>query len=722
MNDIIQVEDRYYIAVSSTYADDKIRVLNHCDTFGIFSRRGDIKQVGDGVQGIYHNGTRYISDMELHIDGLVPLFLSSSVKDKNEILSVDMTNPLLEKDGVRVEKDTIYIGRSKFLRNNACVEQVRLINYGSDTVCFDLSLSFNADFRDIFEIRGIKRAARGEIYEIKHLADNRLRISYVGLDKKKRITEVVFSIKPDSWEGHNRATFKIMLEAHRQLYFDYTIHFLADTETGAYMNYEASRQSLEEELNTSGKKIAAITTSNEQFNQWLGRSRADFLSLLADTKYGKYPYAGVPWYNTAFGRDGIITALQVLWIAPGIAKDVLLFLAATQATEHDAYSDAEPGKIVHEIREGEMVELKEVPFKRYYGSVDSTPLFVVLAGAYYRRTGDLATVRQIWRNVEAALSWIDNYGDHDRDGFTDYQHKSENGLVNQGWKDSVDSISHENGDLAQPPVALCEVQGYVYEAKRSAAMLSLAMGMNEKAAELEQQAADLKTRFNESFWDEDLGAYAIALDGQKKKCRVVASNMGHCLWSGIAEPGKATKIAARLMQPDMYNGWGIRTLSGAEKRYNPMSYHNGSVWPHDVSLIAKGFANFGFRNEAMQLTSALFAASLFIDWQRLPELFCGFDRRSGQGPTRYPVACSPQAWSVASVFMLMEACMNVTIDGLGKKVNFGKACLPEGIDKIELRQLPLDEYYADITVSYENGIPSIKTKDFPESWQIAFDA
>lgn len=724
MSDIIEVENKFYISVNSTYADDRVRVLNHVDTFGIFDRWGDIKQLGEEVQGIYHNGMRYISELEFRINDQRPLLLSSSVKEENEILSVDLTNPniLMPNNSVHIPKGMLYIGRSKFIRNKACFEQVRLNNYGHTTYEFELSIAFNADFRDIFEVRGIKREKRGEVYEIRHAPDNNIIISYMGLDNVKRCTKVHFSHKPDSWERHNKAIFRINIQPQEQVLLEYALFFMTGDEDSNHTNYDLARRQVEEEMHQMSKLSASFSTSNQLFTQWIERSQYDLRSLLAHTEYGLYPYAGVPWYNTAFGRDGIITAMQTLWAAPDIARDVLRFLAATQATAEDAYRDAEPGKIIHEMRGGEMVELKEVPFKQYYGTVDATPLFIMLAGAYYRRTGDLELIKDIWPNIEAALEWIDTYGDMDGDGFVDYHHKSVNGLFNQGWKDSYDSISHSNGELAAPPIALCEVQGYVYNAKLKAAMLAGVLGDKAKAERLQQQAEDLKRRFNEQYWDEELQCFVIALDGEKQPCRIVSSNAGQCLFTGIADDDKARKLARRLMQADMFTGWGVRTLSSKEQRYNPMSYHNGSVWPHDVALITMGFARYGLQAEALQLTSALFDASLFIELQRLPELFCGFERRSGEGPTDYPVACSPQAWSVAAVFMLLEACIHVDVVATERTIYFRRPVLPEGVETLEVSSLQLGTgLSAHVVLSLKDGAIQLDVRHCPSNWQVVME-
>src|SRR5690606_2261305 len=426
----------------------------------------------------------------------------------------------------------------------------------------------------------------------------------------------------------------------------------------------------------SRRLFADLISVNSQFNHWINRSEIDLISLLAETPHGKYPYAGVPWYNTPFGRDGIITAIETLWLAPEISKDVLLFLARNQADALIPEQDAEPGKILHEARNSEMANTGEVPFKQYYGTIDATPLFIMLAGMYYERTADIELIKAIWPNIKSALHWIDNYGDLDGDGFVEYKFKAKNGLTNQGWKDSFDAVMHKDGRLADPPIALCEVQGYVFSAKKHAAKLARVLNDEALSIRLDREAEKLKQIFNEKFWDDELNCYVLALDGEKKPCRVVSSNAGQCLFTGIADYDKAAKLAEVLLSNDMFTGWGIRTLSSAEARFNPMSYHNGSVWPHDNALIAYGLSLYGFTEHSLKIMEALFDSSLYIDLQRLPELFCGFKRRPNEGPTAYPVACSPQAWSVAVVFMLLQACFRIDVNALTKTITFNKPVLP----------------------------------------------
>jgi glycogen debranching enzyme len=448
----------------------------------------------------------------------------------------------------------------------------------------------------------------------------------------------------------------------------------------------------------NSRDLAAVDSSNSLFNEVVCRSIADLGMLTTVTPQGRYPYAGIPWYSTTFGRDGLLTALQMLWLDPGMAQGVLRRLAAYQATDNDPDADAQPGKILHEMRNGEMATLHEVPFGLYYGSVDATPLFVMLAGLYAERTGDDDTIATLWPAIEAAIAWIDGPGDPDRDGFIEYQRASDQGLVNQGWKDSQDAIFHADGSLAQGPIALAEVQGYVYSAKLLAARCVARLGKLERARSLAEEANLLATRFNESFWIDELGTYALALDGDKQPCRVLSSNAGQVLFTGIAPRERAIKVADTLMRPSFFSGWGIRTIAKTESRYNPMSYHNGSIWPHDNALIALGLSRYDQSQSVERLFSGLFEAATYMEMRRLPELFCGFQRSRRRGPTLYPVACAPQAWASATPFTLLEASLGLEFDPFANEIRLRNPRLPAFLDWVVLRNVQLGASSVDIKV------------------------
>ena len=717
----LALESKYHIPADSVSWDDRTQVINHYDTFGIFDRWGDIHPHGRNAQGIFHQGTRFINRLELRINKTKPLLLSSSIKQENEVLSVDITNADL--NDCNIKENTIHIGREQFIRNGIYYEETNISNYSAANCEFDLSFSFGSDFRDIFEIRGMQRNIVPNKPELQSLG-NKIAFNYLGLDDIWRQTEIIFKERNDYTIRGNAVWFHVKLSPNQKQKIEYAIYFKSEEHT---INSQSDdgvphlgniKESIREDLQKTKALFAYINTSNEDFNNWLTRSRADLQSLLAETVYGKYPYAGVPWYNTAFGRDGIITAMEVLWMAPQIGRDVLLFLAGMQSHEMDPANDAEPGKIVHEIRSGEMANTGEVPFKKYYGTIDATPLFLMLAGMYYQQTADVETIKKIWPQIKDAINWIDNYGDIDGDGFVEYKVKSEKGLTNQGWKDSHDSIMYANGELCKPPIALCEVQGYVYAAKKYASIIAKALGEKEYADTLEAEACSLKKLFNEKFWDEELGAYVLALDGDKNPCSVLASNAGHCLFTGIAEQSMAERMAKQFVGKEMFSGWGVRTLAANEIRYNPMSYHNGSVWPHDNALIASGMAKYGFQNEAMKILQGMFDASMFIEMRRLPELFCGFDRRPNEGPTSYPVACSPQAWAVGAVFMLLQACLQIEINAIAKLIVFNRPQLPTYIEKIIIKNIRLGEDYLHFELykhEYDVGFHIIHK---PNDWEL----
>jgi glycogen debranching enzyme len=450
-------------------------------------------------------------------------------------------------------------------------------------------------------------------------------------------------------------------------------------------------------------QTASIESSNPELDSVLKKASADLRLLTTNTAEGPYPYAGTPWYSTTFGRDALITALQILWLDPSLARGVLRRLARYQAQDFDAEADAQPGKILHEMRGGEMAALREIPFGLYYGSVDSTPLFIVVAGAYIAATGDMAFLGEIWPSILRALEWIDGPGDPDHDGFVEYARETERGLSNQGWKDSHDAIFYRDGNLASGPIALVEVQGYVYAAKIAAARMASELGLEATAADLLQQAAALQKKFERHFWCEDTGFYAIALDGEKKPVRTRSSNAGHALCTGIADEDRARSVIEQILKPDFFSGWGIRTIATTESRYNPMSYHNGSIWPHDNSMIAAGFARYGCKKTIGTVFDGLLDAALTMDQHRLPELFCGFRRRSGRAPVLYPVACSPQAWSSGALFHILSSMLGLNIDAATRTLTLNAPYLPPRAGTISIKNIRIGEGSADFILSNKSG-------------------
>jgi glycogen debranching enzyme len=682
--------------------DSQPQTLKSGDTFGVFDRFGDIAAETDGAEGLFFRDTRHLSRLTLSICARRPVLLSSALRDDNGTLSCDLTNPdLLDEkaDGreVLLEHDLIHIRRTKFILNDICFERLALRNFSGRPELIRLDIAFAADFADVFEVRGMTRDKRGIHYPAKVGSDT-ISLAYNGLDQQRRETRIRFWPAPAALDA-NCASFELTLEPRGRAVVFVEVNCAPSAEPlDPPQLFRRSLLASRRNFRNASRRAPRITTSNDIFNESVHRAAADLYTLNTDLADGPYPYAGIPWFSTVFGRDGIITALQTLWFDPAIARGVLGHLAAHQAESVDAKTDAEPGKILHEMRRCEMANTGEVPFGQYYGSIDSTPLFIMLAGAYLKRTGDSGFIKRLWPHIIAALGWIDNSGDRDGDGFVEYFRATENGLVNQGWKDSFDSVFHADGTLARGPIALVEVQAYVYGAKLAAADMARIVGDDGLAARLNDEAKKLRAAFDAAFWDEDLGTYVLALDGDKRPCRVRASNAGHALFTGIALPERAVHVVNTLMSRDSFSGWGIRTIAAGEARYNPISYHNGSVWPHDNALIAHGFAQYGFRHEAAQVLTGLFGASTFIDLRRLPELFCGFLRTPGQGPTFYPLACSPQAWSATAILSLLQNCLGLGFNIERRQVEFRHPILPAFLHEVTLRGLSLADARIDVAL------------------------
>ena len=699
-------ETPFYIAATQQPATRPPRTLKYGDTFVVLDSRGDIATTSGGSAGLFHRDTRYLSRLELLVNAAHPLLLGSNLRDDNSAFSVDLTNPdLMADQRVVLERDTVHILRTMFLWRGTAYQRLAVRNYGETTVRLQVSILFDNDFADLFEVRGAHRERRGTA-TAKLNGDDQVLLVYQGLDNKVRRTGLTFD-PPPARLTTGAAVYDVEIErgATQSLYLAVSCDAVDARPPPFRGGFIAARR----ELRKATRQQTSVETSNDRFNEMLCRSAADLAMLMTDTPQGRYPYAGIPWFSTTFGRDGLITALQMLWWSPDVARGVLRRLAVYQAKGTDPLADAEPGKILHEMRGGEMAALREVPFGLYYGSVDSTPLFVLLAGLYAERTGDLQTVAELWPAIEAALGWIDGPGDPDGDGFVEYARANEQGLVNQGWKDSHDAIFHADGRLAEGPIALAEVQGYVYAAKRMAAQCARRMGNYAKARQLDAEAGRLATRFESAFWCPDIDTYALALDGAKVPCRVRTSNAGQVLFTGIATPEHAACVAKGLLQTRFFSGWGIRTVAVGEARYNPMSYHNGSIWPHDNALIALGLAHYEHKQAIETLFEGLFNAGAYMDHRRLPELFCGFQLHKGQGPTLYPVACSPQAWASATPFTLLAASLGLQFDPFKGEIRLCNPRLPPFLDEVLLRDLRLGSASVDLRVRRHQNTVSLDT-------------
>jgi glycogen debranching enzyme len=691
---------QFFIPAAASLQERRPRTLKHGDTFAVFDHNGDALSAPGSPEGLFHRDTRYLSHLYLSINGKRPMLLSSTLRDDNATLTCDLTNPdFFDKNGKLIlEHDLIHLRRSRFLWKASCYERLSVKSYDERPQHIRLEIAFATDFADLFEVRGTVRARKG-----RHLPavieQGSILLSYIGLDSKKRLTRLSFDPQPDEL-GNDVVVYDLDLAPHesRSLFIEISCGQTVKADKAGHRSFFSALRDARRALRAASSRAASIETSNEIFNEVARRSVSDLYMLMTDKPEGPYPYAGIPWFSTVFGRDALITALQTLWLDPEIARGVLCHLAANQATEVDPASDAEPGKILHEVRCGEMAELGEVPFRRYYGSVDSTPLFLILAGEYLKRTDDLVTINRLLPRIEAALRWVDEYGDRDGDGFVEYGRQTEEGLINQAWKDSHDSVFHADGTLARGPIAIAEVQAYVYGAWLSAAEIFRRLNRPEQVTHFLARAEGLRRAFDAAFFDEELSTYVLALDRYKRPCRVRSSNAGHALFTGIAYPERARLVARTLMSASSFCGWGVRTIAASEARYNPMSYHNGSVWPHDNALIASGLARYGYRPEAARIFEGLFACSTYIELRRLPELFCGMTSRRAQGPTFYPVACSPQSWAAAAPLSLLQSCLGLEFDPHALQISFNEPQLPAFLDEVTLRHLMIGTGSSDIAI------------------------
>ena len=675
----------------------RLYALKHGDSFLVADAFGDIVGTGDGF---FRDDTRVLSRFTFRLGGKAPSLLAATMSQDNVFFFSNMTNrPLPPLGEESMPEGVIHIERARIIWNDRMYERITVTNYSERATTIPISLGFGADFYDMFEVRGIKRMARGRTHA-PVVRDESVELRYEGLDNVARSSVISFSQKPQRLTV-DQAEFRIALAKKGQEKIFLEVGPALE-EAPSRARFRAAVARARWSMRRRRRRGATLRSSGRLFNDWINKSHADLALLTTELETGPYPYAGVPWFSTAFGRDAIITALQVLWLDPSLARGVLRFLARNQATQTSDFQDAAPGKILHEIRKGEMTAVGELPFAKNYGSVDSTPLFVMLACAYADRTGDEALIDELWPALLSAMRWIDGAGDVNRDGFVDYTANAFRGLTNQGWKDSVDSIFYRDGSFPQSPIAVVEVQGYVFAALNGMSELAARRGEGEMAALWGEQAERLRSKFEERFWMPQQNYYGIALDGQGQLCEVRGSNPGHVLFSGLAAPDRARHVIDQLMAPAFHSGWGVRTLASNEVRFNPMSYHNGSVWPHDTAICAAGMARYGEREGVVRLLSDLFEAAARFD-MRLPELYCGFARSPGEPPTAYPVACLPQAWAAGSIFMMLQACLGLSISGWRNEVRVERPHLPIGIDHLSLQGLKVGAHSVDLTFQRINN-------------------
>jgi len=676
-------------AVSVPISEDSTRLLatKEGEMFLYADEEGNLSGGYQGM-GLYYRDTRFLSVYDMSVDGRAPVLLSSSA-ERAYMSYVDLTNPdIWDEQKIEVPQQTLNIRRIRVI-NGRLFERIRFKNYNEQAIHASVEVVFGVDFADIFEVRGLRRKRRGQFFRPK-VDDRQITFAYRGEDDIFRQTRIDLGADPDETtveQGRVRVVFRLELAAHQTRLFTFLIEPVIGETRREPVQFDEAVHELRRSYEDWERSCTSIYTDNEIFNTLLHRGQRDIRALITETEQGRFIAAGIPWYVAAFGRDALLTSHQILMLNPEPARDSLRLLARYQGTEVDPWRDEEPGKILHEIRLGELANALYVPHSPYYGSVDSTPLFLMLLGTYYKWTGDRLFLQEMMPHAEAALRWIDTYGDFDGDGFVEYMRRSPRGLDNQGWKDSYNSVVHADGTLAKPPIALAEVQAYVFLAKNRMADVFESLGDRTRAEQLRAEAEELSRRFNEAFWVEEEHYFAMALDGDKRQVKTVTTNPAHGLYCMLIDPEHAEDLAGRLLKPDMFSGWGIRTMSKSSVAYNPMSYHNGSVWPHDNALIAAGLKRYGFHKQTNRIATAMFETANHSDYMRLPELFCGFTRRTPNRPVSYPVACSPQAWAAGSPFLMLQAMLGLSAQAQNNLLTINSPVLPPWLNTVELKNL-----------------------------------
>jgi glycogen debranching enzyme len=679
-----------------------VQTIKHEGLFLLSDRFGDIESDSPAALGLYFRDTRFLSRWVLRVDGKRPLYLHAEA-DRNYSMLVETTIP---HEGIdlfgRKRVENVQVSRQRWLENGMR-EVLRFQNYAANERVIRVELFFAADFLDVFEVRGVQLDKRGTMRE-PLIEDEGVTLAYEGRDGVVRSMQIT-SEPPPLWLDETRAAWELPVPSKGVV----TIEIAARPSAGEISPPAVSYEQLERDYATWRKRCTRFKVSNAQLQQYLDRATLD-LRMMQTTDEKGLPAidAGVPWFSTLFGRDSLITAYQALALNPGLAKGTLAKLAELQGEKVDDWRDEEPGKILHEIRVGELAAVGDIPHTPYYGTIDATPLWLAVLGYVWRWTGDHDFIEEMWPHALRALEWIDQYGDSDGDGYVEYKRRSGGGLDNQGWKDSFDGIVHADGSIADAPIALCEVQAYVYAAKRAVAEVARALEQPDLAEELEKQADSLKERFNRDFWMNDLGTFAVGLDGEKKQIRSVTSNAGHCLWAGIVDVNKAARLARRLLAPDLLCGWGIRTLSALNPAFDPIGYHTGSVWPHDNSIIAHGLMRYGFVDECNRVIDELSLAGAHFESSRYPELFCGYSREDVPVPVEYPVACRPQAWATGAPLLMMRSYGGMSADAPNKTLSIVRPNLPFWLERFEVIGLRVGQARVDLVFVQSNGTTGVQ--------------
>jgi len=658
-------------------------------------------------KGLYFLDTRLISSWHLYANGETWELLNSGAVVPYAA-RIHLTNPRLPTEDGDIPAHTLSLVVSRAI-GEGLHEDFDITNHGGTPARFNLEIAIRSDFADIFEVKGGRIIRRGRITTGWDGQTERLTTTYRNRDFQREVIVQTARSDASAVFANGRLSFPVSIEPGRTwhaclLYelVDGTAHYGAPSECSVEDAHAPLRRSLAE----WSASVLKFTCANEDLNRLYAQAIDDMAALrlpIEGTDHMEFvPAAGLPWFIALFGRDSLIVSLQNAHVYPAFARGALDVLGSWQAREIDPERDAEPGKIPHELRRGELAHFKLIPHTPYYGTADATPLYLIVLHTIWRWTGDLALVRRLLPVAEGCLAWIDQYGDRDGDGFQEYQTRSPHGYENMGWKDAGEAVVNPDGSLVKGPKALCELQGYVYDAWLRMAEVYEALDDAERAATLRQKAASLHQRFNAAFWNEETGFYAFTLDGEKRPVWTVASNPGHLLWSGIVPPDRAERVVRRLMAPDMWSGWGIRTLSSDNPSFNPLSYQNGSVWPHDNGLIALGFRRYGFAAEAAAVARDVFRAGSYFALNQLPELYAGMTRRDSGFPVQYLGANVPQAWAAGAVFSLIQAMLDIEPDAPRGKLRVDPV-LPEWLPDVTLRDLRFGETTLDLQFRRADG-------------------